>query len=86
MQMSVPVDFRSRYLFSITLQNVKALLTIGGWTGSIYWSSSVATVQNRTTFANNVAQFARTHNLDGIDFEYVCCYLFLIFALNNHTH
>ena len=47
MQMSVPVDFRSRYLFSITLQNVKALLTIGGWTGSIYWSSSVATVQNR---------------------------------------
>ncbi|KIM69393.1 glycoside hydrolase family 18 protein [Scleroderma citrinum Foug A] len=50
--------------------NVKALLTIGGWTGSAYWSSSVATSQNRSTFANNVAQYAHAHNLDGIDFDW----------------
>lgn len=50
--------------------NVKALLTIGGWDGSIYWSSSVATAQNRSTFATNVAQFASAHNLDGIDFDW----------------
>jgi len=59
------------YLFLIIVQNVKALLTVGGWTGSVHWSSSVATSQNRSTFANNVAQFAHAHNLDGIDFEYV---------------
>ncbi|KAL4078101.1 glycoside hydrolase family 18 protein [Scleroderma yunnanense] len=50
--------------------NVKALLTLGGWSGSVYWSSSVATAQNRSTFANNVAQFASAHNLDGIDFDW----------------
>ena len=86
MRTSVPVDFCSRYSFLIIVQSVKALLTIGGWDGSTYWSSSVASTQNRSTFANNVAKFARAHNLDGIDFEYVCRYLFSIFTLNNHTY
>ncbi|KAG6334466.1 hypothetical protein ID866_4628 [Astraeus odoratus] len=50
--------------------NVKALLTIGGWTGSMYWSPSVATAENRSTFATNVASFAQAHGLDGIDFDW----------------
>lgn len=50
--------------------NVKALLTIGGWDGSTYWSSSVATTQNRSTFANNIVQFAHRYNLDGIDLDW----------------
>ena len=56
-------------LFSTIIQSVKALLTIGGWDNSIYWSSSVATPQNRSVFAHNVAQIARVHKLDGVDFE-----------------
>ena len=83
MRTLVPVNFRCHYSFPIVVQSVKALLTIGGEAGSAYWSSSVATAQNRSIFAHNVAQYARTHRLDGIDFEYVCCYLFLIFLLNN---
>ena len=69
MQMSVPFFWCFLFLFSTIIQNVKALLTIGGWDNSIYWSSSVATPQNRSVFAHNVAQIARVHKLDGVDFE-----------------
>jgi len=85
MHMSVHITFAFRYLFLLIVQNAKAFLTIGGWDGSAYWSSSVATVQNRSTFAYNVAQFAHAYNLDGIDLEYVRRYLYSTFVLNNHT-
>ncbi|KAI6021717.1 glycoside hydrolase family 18 protein [Pisolithus microcarpus] len=60
----------SQFVSAAHTNNVKALLTIGGWDGSMYWSSSVATAQNRSTFATNVAQFAYANNLDGIDFDW----------------
>ncbi|TFK49389.1 glycoside hydrolase [Heliocybe sulcata] len=50
--------------------NVKAILTIGGWTGSAYFSSSVATAQNRTGFVNAVMQVVSKYDLDGIDFDW----------------
>ncbi|KAI6121982.1 glycoside hydrolase family 18 protein [Pisolithus sp. B1] len=60
----------SQFVSAAHTNNVKALLTIGGWDGSMYWSSSVATAQNRSTFASNVAQFAYANGLDGIDFDW----------------
>ena len=48
-----------------------ALLSIGGWTGSMYFSPSVATAENRTAFANAVMKVIDQYNLDGVEFEYV---------------
>ncbi|KAG8216471.1 glycoside hydrolase family 18 protein [Butyriboletus roseoflavus] len=50
--------------------NVKPILTVGGWDGSLYWSSSVATAANRTTFANSLAQYAFAHGFTGLDFDW----------------
>lgn len=52
-------------------QNVKALVSIGGWTGSKFYSNHVATAANRTAFVKTVTGLATKYNLDGIDFEYV---------------
>ena len=51
---------------------MKALLTIGGWTGSQYFSSAVATEANRTAFVKTVMDLVSKYDLDGLDFEYVC--------------
>ncbi|KAI9460779.1 glycoside hydrolase family 18 protein [Boletus coccyginus] len=50
--------------------NVKPILTVGGWSGSIYWSSSVATSENRSTLANSLAQYAYAHGFTGLDFDW----------------
>lgn len=49
---------------------VQALVSIGGWTGSRFFSTAVATPANRTTFAQAVVQLANTYDLDGIDFDW----------------
>lgn len=50
---------------------MKALLSIGGWTGSQHFSSAVATDATRTKFVAAVVGIAQKYKLDGIDFEYV---------------
>lgn len=47
------------------------MLTIGGWTGSQYFSSAVATEANRTAFVKTVLSLVDKYDLDGLDFEYV---------------
>lgn len=59
------------------LQNVKALLTIGGWTGSQYFSTAVGSSENRTAFVNTVLDLVSKYDLDGLDFEYVSSSIFL---------
>ncbi|KAF9444016.1 glycoside hydrolase family 18 protein [Macrolepiota fuliginosa MF-IS2] len=49
---------------------VKALVSIGGWTGSRFFSSAIATPENRTAFMGAVTKLANTYNLDGIDFDW----------------
>ncbi|KAJ6623753.1 glycoside hydrolase family 18 protein [Mycena sp. CBHHK59/15] len=49
---------------------VKALLSIGGWTGSMYYSTAVATAENRTAFVSAVLGLVSKYNLDGIDFDW----------------
>ncbi|KAJ7241937.1 chitinase [Mycena haematopus] len=50
--------------------NVKASVSIGGWSGSIYWSSNVASARNRTLFVKTVVDFAKKYDLDGLDFDW----------------
>jgi chitinase len=54
-------------------QGVSPILSIGGWTGSIYFSSAVATDTNRTAFANAIVNAVSQYQLDGIEIE---CALF----------
>ena len=46
-------------------------MSVGGWTGSRYFSPAVATADNRTAFVKTIVDFATKYKLDGIDFEYV---------------
>lgn len=52
-------------------QNVKALVSLGGWTGSLFFSTSVGSAENRTAFVNTITQLVDEYDLDGVDFEYV---------------
>ncbi|KAJ2926761.1 hypothetical protein H1R20_g10354, partial [Candolleomyces eurysporus] len=49
---------------------VKASLSIGGWTGSRYFSTAVGSSRNRTAFANALTNVVRRYNLDGLDFDW----------------
>jgi chitinase len=53
------------------LQNVTAIMTIGGWAGSQYFSSAMATDANRTAFAQTVMNLVSTYKLDGVEIEHV---------------
>ncbi|KAK0482389.1 glycoside hydrolase family 18 protein [Armillaria novae-zelandiae] len=50
--------------------NVTALLSIGGWTGSRAYSLAVATAENRTNFIQVIANAVNMYNLSGIDFDW----------------
>lgn len=50
-------------------QGVKALISVGGWTGSRFFSSAVASPENRTAFTKTLVDFANKFELDGLDFE-----------------
>ncbi|GLB37398.1 putative glycosyl hydrolase 18 family protein [Lyophyllum shimeji] len=50
--------------------NVKASLSIGGWTGSRWFSPNVASAANRTAFVKSVTGLVKQHKLDGIDFDW----------------
>ena len=45
-------------------------LSIGGWTGSAYFSQLTADSNLRSTFVNNILQAYNAYNLDGIDIDW----------------
>ncbi|KAG1783219.1 glycoside hydrolase family 18 protein [Suillus placidus] len=45
-------------------------LSIGGWSGSHYFSIAVSTATNRNTFVNNILAIYVKYNLDGIDIDW----------------
>lgn len=61
------------FLTQGVFQSVIPLLSIGGWTGSRFFSSAVATDANRTAFANSIVDVVSQYQLDGIEIE---CALF----------
>jgi len=49
---------------------VKASLSIGGWTGSRYFSTNVGSSKNRTAFLQAVTNLVQQYSLDGVDFDW----------------
>ncbi|CDO76031.1 Glycoside Hydrolase Family 18 protein [Trametes cinnabarina] len=50
--------------------NVKALLSIGGWGGSHYYSANVGNEANRTAFVKAITDVVTKYDLDGVDFDW----------------
>ncbi|KAK7054155.1 chitinase [Favolaschia claudopus] len=59
-----------KFVAAAHAHGVKAMVSIGGWTGSRFWSSNVATAQNRTRFVKTLVEFATKHKLSGLDFDW----------------
>jgi len=60
-----------RKLVQLGHANKKSVtLSIGGWTGSRYFSTAVATSQNRTAFANAIKKIVTEYDLDGVDIDW----------------
>ncbi|KAF9966986.1 hypothetical protein BGZ70_000526 [Mortierella alpina] len=51
-------------------KNVKVLISIGGWTGSQYFSPLAASSQGRKTFIDGAVQMVKDNHLDGIDIDW----------------
>ncbi|KAI7778038.1 hypothetical protein LA080_002675 [Diaporthe eres] len=49
---------------------VKALVSIGGWTGSRFFSSNVGSAENRTAFVKTSLDLVSQYQLDGLDFDW----------------
>ncbi|TKY86996.1 hypothetical protein EX895_003673 [Sporisorium graminicola] len=50
--------------------NTKAMLSLGGWGGSTYFSPAVRTASSRATFIGNIVQTYYKYSLDGIDIDW----------------
>ncbi|KAF8840849.1 glycoside hydrolase, partial [Paxillus ammoniavirescens] len=50
---------------------VAAHVAIGGWSGSRWFSSNVATAENRTAFVKTVIDFAQQYDIDGVEFDWL---------------
>ena len=48
--------------------NVKPVVSIGGWTGGKYFSSLVATQSSRTSFVGKIQAFVNTYGFDGVEY------------------
>lgn len=58
------------FLEQAKAKNAKTMISVGGWSGSRFFSSSVATADNRAAFANALLNFTNAHNMSGIDFDW----------------
>ncbi|KAM0786063.1 hypothetical protein ACM66B_006874 [Microbotryomycetes sp. NB124-2] len=59
-------DFVSR----ARANGVRPVVSIGGWTGSRYFSSLTNTLAKRKAFAAKVQQFLARYNFDGVDWDW----------------
>ncbi|KAK2012516.1 family 18 glycosyl hydrolase [Colletotrichum eremochloae] len=50
--------------------NVKALMTVGGWTGSRYFSTAIGSPENRTAYVQKCLDLVQQYDLDGLDFDW----------------
>lgn len=51
-------------------KGTKVAITIGGWTGSVYFSSAVESPANRERFAQNIADMVKLYGADGVDLDW----------------
>ena len=52
------------------LHNVKVLLSVGGWSGSEFFTEMTSSEENRNAFIENVRLTLLNFNLDGIDIDW----------------
>ncbi|KAI7851020.1 glycoside hydrolase superfamily [Circinella umbellata] len=50
--------------------NKSVSLSVGGWTGSLYFSSLVSTEESRQKFADTLVQTCVDYNIDGVDIDW----------------
>jgi len=50
--------------------NVTVSISVGGWTGSRWFSTAVGSAKNRTAFVKTLSNFVNTYKFDGIDFDW----------------
>ncbi|PWY98677.1 glycoside hydrolase [Testicularia cyperi] len=72
--LSIPTDPSGNTLKSFVKAakagNTKAVLSIGGWGGSQYFSPAVRTNSTRATFIGNIVKTYNKYGLDGIDLDW----------------
>ncbi|KAJ3841144.1 glycoside hydrolase family 18 protein [Lentinula raphanica] len=72
---TVALDFISQqalpqFVSQAQEHNVTAILSIGGWSGSMYFSNAMATAQNRSAFVKTVTGLVDKYDVDGIEFDW----------------
>lgn len=50
--------------------NCSASISVGGWTGSQFFSTAVGSAENRTAFVKTLTALVTDNNLDGLDFDW----------------
>ncbi|SNX87949.1 related to Chitinase [Melanopsichium pennsylvanicum] len=72
--LSIPTDSSGGLLKSFVSAckagDTKAVLSLGGWGGSTYFSPAVRTAASRATFIRNINKYYTQYNLDGIDIDW----------------
>lgn len=63
-------DLLKRLIARGRAAGTKVCITIGGWTGSAYFSPAVATAANREIFANNIVAMVNAYGADGVDIDW----------------
>ncbi|KAG2074128.1 chitinase [Suillus decipiens] len=63
-------QFLPQFVSEAHAHGVEAHIAVGGWTGSIWFSSNLATAKNRTAFVKTVVDFASQYKLDGLQFDW----------------
>ncbi|KAJ2966613.1 hypothetical protein NQ176_g10064 [Zarea fungicola] len=51
-------------------KGVKALISIGGWTGSNYFSTILKSTSTSNSMVTNIINYIKTNNLDGVDLDW----------------
>ncbi|KIK76576.1 glycoside hydrolase family 18 protein, partial [Paxillus rubicundulus Ve08.2h10] len=60
-----------RFVSEAHKHGVAAHVAFGGWTGGRWFSSNLATPENRTAFAKTVIDFAQQYGIDGVEFDWL---------------
>ncbi|CBQ71457.1 related to Chitinase [Sporisorium reilianum SRZ2] len=72
--LSIPTDPSGgtlrRFVQACKAGDTKAVLSLGGWGGSTYFSPAVRTAASRATFIANIVRTYNTYGLDGIDLDW----------------
>ncbi|KIK70248.1 glycoside hydrolase family 18 protein [Collybiopsis luxurians FD-317 M1] len=67
---SVSQQALPQFVSQAKTNNVSSILSIGGWSGSMYFSNAMATSQNRSAFVKTVTGLVDQYGVDGIEFDW----------------